>query len=308
MPINVDLSGLPTGPDPDGAWPPDRDDTWGREMVRAWLDTVDPDVPFGVALPEAGPMRASQAAMCARAISYSIDPDLEVPPTPLKDRWRYYMGTLVHEHLLGHWASADTTVALEVPVDLNPIGVPGSAHADAVIYGPDREVLAVVEAKTVNGTGFKQMATGDRGPATGPRLSYQLQAGLIGLALGAPEVRILVLSFENAADWHVARYGTPRDNPEAAPFLAQWTIPTETLRPQVEREAKRLARIAELAAAGERAPRALVDDDIPPQARVVDPSSGAWELHDQAGNLVAAGEAWQCRYCEWQDLCAKDPQ
>lgn len=305
MVIKKDLSNLPDRAHSEGGWPPDEDDSWGRNIVEAWLDKRDPDVELELAIPEAGPMRASFAAMCSRAISYDVGPDLPKPPTKLKDRWRFILGTLVHKELQASFADGETVKA-EVKVDLNPIGVPGSAHSDLVVYDKNGDPLFVVEIKTVNGTGFKQMATNDRGPATGPRLSYQLQGGMIAKALGAPEVRIMLFAMENVADWHLDRYGTPRLNDDAKSFYAQWTIPTEELLPIVDREAKRLAKIAELSETGGLAPRALVDEEIPAQARVVDPMTGDWELADDKGNVVAAGRAWQCRYCRWQTFCAED--
>lgn len=307
MPINADLSGLRSSSSSDEGFPPDRDDTYAREMVRAWLDHFDPDDELELAIPEAGPIRASQAGMCARAISYDIDPTLPKPPTPLADRWRFAIGKIVHQQVLGHHAETNESATAELNVDLNPIGVPGSAHADLVEQVDGRYVLTV-EGKSVNGTGFKTMATRDRGAPTGPRLSYVLQGGLVGLALDVDEVRVIVWSLENAAPWHVKRHGTPRDNPEAAAFLAQWTITLDEVRPLVEREAKRLAKIAELHARGELAPRAVVDEDVPAQARITDPSTGGWELVDQNGVLVAAGETWQCGYCRWQEQCVKDLQ
>lgn len=298
MSIKADRSSTPSRPVVENEVPPDEDDSLTAWLLRRGLDINRPDDELELAVPEAGPIRASWAGMCARRISYELlEPDKKTPLT-LATRYRFALGTFIHELLQ---SGIDKSMANEVNVDLNVIGVPGSAHADMV------DDDSVTELKSINGFGFKQHATRDRGPAKGPRLSAVLQGGMSALALGKPRLRIVYLAMENLSNSAVGRYAYNRAS-EIAQCGVQWTFDVEELRPAIEREAKRLARIAELAAEGEVAPRQIVDEETPRGATITDPKTGAWQLLDKDRNMVQVGGTWQCGYCDFQEHCMGDPR
>lgn len=299
MPIKADRSTLPSTPDPSDGVAPDADDRFIREALTKYLDVAEPlDDELELAIPEAGPVRGSQAGQCARRISYDLDPDVEAAPFDMSSRWNFAMGTFIHDQVQAYGGGQ-----AEVKVDLNPIGVKGSAHLDQLLDEDGRTVA--VEIKSINGTGFKQAATRDRGPATGPKIAHLLQGGLAALALGADDLRLAYVAKENAAPWHVARHGYNPESPVAG-FAAQWTLEVESLRPRLEREAKRLAKIVDLHEKGEWAPRSIVDEDVPASALIVNPERGDWTVTDGDGQVLSAGKTWQCDYCSYQERCAAD--
>lgn len=214
------------------------------------------------------------------------------------------LGTLVHSGLEDAIKSSFPNAEFEVAVDLQPIGVSGSAHADIVTYldQTTRKVDAVVEVKTVNGFGFKSMATDFKGPAQGPRSGHVLQAALSALALDADRVIIAYLSMENLSP-NLARY----TQSDIGRFAAEWHFTRDEYETIAKREIARIQRVTGWLGVPELiAPTSVHDDEVPTGAYIQDPSRGMWVNTDSAGAITDTGKVWFCDYCDWRDRCVTD--
>lgn len=250
------------------------------------------------------PYRASYTAFrCDRQLHYAMQ-GTERPIPNIADAYRMSLGTLVHSGLEDAIKSAFPNAEFEVEVDLRSIGVPGSAHADIVTYleQTDRQVDAVVEVKTVNGFGFKSMATDFKGPAQGPRSGHILQAALSAMALDADRVVIAYLAMENLSPG-LKRYCQS----DIGRFAAEWHYTRDEYRAIAEREIARIKRVVQWLEIPELiAPTTLHDDEVPAGAFIQDPERGMWINTDAAGAITDTGKIWYCDYCDWRDQCVKD--
>ena len=168
--------------------------------------------------------------------------------------------------------------AFEVDVDLRTIGVPGSAHADIVTYHDDGRVDAVVEVKTVNGFGFKSMATDFKGPAQGPRSGHVLQAAMSAAALNADRVVVAYLSMENLSP-SMSKYCEG----DIGRFAAEWHYTRDEYMVMVDSEVSRITQIVN-AMEYQVTPSPWVwDADIPMYSYISDPNRGTW-ISTEPGN------------------------
>ena len=89
---------------------------------------------------------------------------------------------------------------------------------------------------------------------------------------------------------------------------AEWQIPVDDqMRADVAAEARRQIRILALAETGARPERTLSHPDIPGGAMVDNPNKGSWvQLSAATGQVVKAGTAWYCGYCDWRGRCLED--
>jgi CRISPR/Cas system-associated exonuclease Cas4 (RecB family) len=319
MNIKRDLSSLPTvDPKPEERQlgvPPTRQPTIGPKLAQAWFEarTHDDDLPRAV--PEAGPFRGSDAGKCNRQLWYRLQGTEKTEPTTIADHWRMDLGTMVHEALQDVIASITPGALNELKLDLNGIGIPGSMHVDILNpvdtvldeKGQEYRVYEAVEIKTVNGFGYKMMATTYRkaGPE-GPRESHAMQAAL-GAAAAEAEgykvkgARIVYLSMELVGPELAENIGL---GGEEARFTAEWFIPIDECRQIAAREAQRLQSVLEMHETNEP----WVMGFIPTSAfevktlQVVNPKTGAGVFtHDQSG-----GKTWMCNYCSYQSQCIRD--
>lgn len=353
MPINRDLSALPTAPPSEGK-PPDSKalavllpivDEWHRQYLARGEDTLE----FAV---EGTRFRASWAAKCARALSYSVlhndaeialadlrsiqatnmvdDPEVDVEigvmeaevarwqdtnPNDVASFWIFKIGHLVHEEIQKAAAIVYPDAEIEVKVDLNP-DANGSGTMDLIIRIPKKEALGMglavrpkhshyviaVELKSINGYGFKVMATPFNGPAGGPRRSAVIQGSLTATAIDADLLVVGYFSLENVSPDMAAKYV---DIGPAGRFMAGWSYSPEEFRGFAEREHKRINAIHKAVDANKLAPRAVEDWDIPSGARVTDPKKGLWVI-EKDGAIVQTGKTWQCGYCNQLDRCLAD--
>lgn len=303
--IAKDLSDLPT-PERQLGTPPVSQPEFVSAVAQSWYDQyLERGEQFRAKAQESLPYRASYSAFrCDRQLYYAMSNEPRELPS-LADAYRMSLGTLVHSGLEPAIKAAFPNAQFEVEVDLQNIGVAGSAHADIVTYHPDGHVDAVVEVKTVNGFGFKSMATDFRGPAQGPRSGHIIQAALSALALNADRVVIAYLAMESLSP-SLAKY----TEGELGRFAAEWHYSREEYKLIAEPEVGRIRRLTSYVNdyAGDDAPvpsTYIHDDNVPANAFVSDPSRGMWIVNDPVSPevIVDTGKVWFCDYCDWRDKC-----
>lgn len=288
MPINRDLSALPSATGPEGR-APDPSPRFVTALAQAWYDSQDrsdreravPGTRF----------RASWAGKCSRDLWWSLrDEPLSDPPT-IADVWRMELGKLVHEGLDEAITAAFPGAEVEVKVDLRPT-FDGSATVDVLLQTDSK--LTLLELKTINGFGFKMAATSFKGPPEGPRDNAVIQAALAAEALGADELVVGYLSLENLSPSMAPTYG---DGSDIGRFAAEWTyLPAEYL-PIAAQERKRVEWVFD-------------QDEVPDAFVYVDgrtvklspPGSGQWVV-EAGGQITDTGKTWHCDYCWNRTKC-----
>lgn len=298
-----DLSGLPAAQREDGH-PPVADAQFVEAIAQSWYTKyIDDGNAYRSTAVEGLPYRASYAALrCDRQLFYAMK-GVERPLPNIADAYRMSLGTLVHAGLEPAIKAAFPSAQFEVPVDLRTIGVDGSAHADIVTYHDDGKVDAVVEVKTVNGFGFKSMATNFKGPAQGPRSGHVLQAAMSALALDADRVVVAYLSMENLSPT-MSKYG----NGDVGRFAAEWHYPKSEYVPIASREVARLEQMRNMLELDIVPSTWVHDDGIPEFAYISDPSRGMWVLTDphNPGTILDTGRVWFCDYCDFRERCKSE--
>jgi hypothetical protein len=304
--VTKDLSDLPT-PERQEGNPPVAFPMFVSAIADNWYDQyLERGDHMRSKSNEALPYRASFSAFrCDRQLYYAMAGEPRELPS-LADAYRMSLGTLVHSGLESAIKASFENAEFEVEVDLQKIGVPGSAHADIVTYHNYAEgnVDAVVEVKTVNGFGFKSMATDFKGPAQGPRSGHIIQAALSAMALDADRVVIAYLAMESMSPG-LARY----TQGELGRFAAEWHYTKDEYTAIATAEAARIRRLA--AYLDEYKDQDVVpstfifEDGVPSGAYVSDPSRGLWVLNDtnDPNLIVDTGKVWFCDYCDWRDKC-----
>lgn len=310
MTIKRDLTHMPMVDAP--AWseasgvPPVSDPSYAPALVERWFDRLD-DPHLAVAMPEAGPWRGSYAGTCTRQAWYEVTGHAATDPVTVADRWRMNLGTIVHEQLQTAITDIDPDARAEMVLDLNRIGIRGSMRLDLLRTVGDG-LVETAEIKTVNGFGFKQMATTFSGPPEGPRDSHIIQAALGAATLatmrdGVVGARIVYLALELLSPSLAKSVGS---GGELDRFTAEWFIPLEDCQRIAETEAARWARVDQAMAD----PGGWVNPVIPltpltkpTKIMVVNPKTGAATTTDGQGQRT-----WQCDYCAFQALCVADHQ
>jgi hypothetical protein len=300
MPIHRNLEDLPRAHGPDGNTPA-RNNFVAEALAQAWFDEYLKleEKKGGLAIPDAGPYRASYASTrCDRALWYKLTGVAETNPMTIADAWNYGLGTLIHEGLQPAVATVFPDAESEVVVDLRTIGMPGSAHADQIIVHDGHRTL--VEYKSIGGFQFKIMATGFKGPATGPRYGAVLQAAMAAKAAGCTRIVIAYLSKENVSVGMASSYA----NTEAGRFAAEWHYTVAELEENIEYEIERVMGLLERADAP---PREIHDPEYPTGATIQAPLAdrAPWTIAED-GIVLDTGTTWMCGYCNHRDQCKAD--
>lgn len=186
----------------------------------------------------------------------------------------------------------------------------GSVHFEitktadgAHTWSPDHERAEyTVEFKTVNGFGFKTMATTFKGPPEGARSGHVLQGAMSAKALGCNQVIVAYLAMENVG---VDLAGS-LDSSEIGRFAAEWHFTVDELEDAIAYETGRIRRLLAAAEHNVMPMRVLHDDGIPANAHVSDPARKRWVVTDVDGRVVDDGTKWFCDYCDHRTLCISD--
>lgn len=104
-------------------------EVWLRELMATGYDE------YGLAIPEAGPYRASWASKrCDRQLQYALAGVEPSDPLEVADYWRMHLGTMVHNSINSAVRTMGDGWIPDIDVDLRTIGIPGSGHADLVRF------------------------------------------------------------------------------------------------------------------------------------------------------------------------------
>lgn len=306
MPIKRNLSNLPSAQTT--GIPPSRTPTVLAPVIthfeNDWLNREEK--PHAL---EGRAFRLSDISKrCDRALVYSMAHVPKSNPPDVASHWRFWLGQTVHDKFDQAMAEVMTEAdgwQFEVDIDLRPLGIDGSAHADAVQF-VDGKARIVAELKSVGGYAFKLHATYFDGPPKGPKYEHIAQGALAAAALGAPYLAICYLSLECMSPQIASRYS---DSP-AGRFLAEWKYQMTDLQGLVDHEVSRTRRLIRTYEAGEIPTRTLDTDETPPGAFVgnpkAQPGSGSWLLVDPAtGDIRQTGTTWMCAYCDYRELCTE---
>lgn len=304
MPIKKSIEDLPRSNHEQLGTKPSAHPFIGEALANRLLETEDENHPkdLALAIPEAGAFRASYASKrCNRALWYALTDTPKSNPPDAASFWQFKLGHTVHDLVqeIAPDLFPDGDVEIEPAIDLRPIGVEGSAHADMVMTYKGKRVL--VEMKSINGFGFKRAATTFSGPPEGPRSGHVIQAGLAAWAYDCDAVCLVYFSLENVSVRMAATYS---DTPTGR-FTAEWHYTVEELKPMLETEVKRINGIMSARNADRPQPRALVDHGIPEGALIQDPESGMWTVVEGRA-ITNTGDTWMCGYCDYKDKCISD--
>lgn len=272
-------------------------------LAQKWFDTMsDKDTARPMAVADRR-FRASWAGKrCDRSLAYALTGKPESEPNTLADYWRFGLGTMVHEYLQQAFTDLFPNVQVEVPVDLEPIGLNGAATVDMVIPPQAKgDRATVVEIKTINGFGFKKSATAFKGPAEGPRWSAVVQGALAATALEA-DLIVAYLSLENLSPSMALSYG---DGSTVGQFAAEWHYTFEQCAQIAVGEVARVNRVMYMVDDGIVPPRAIHDPDVDAGGVVFDPAKGSWSVVTN-GAITGTGRTWMCDYCSHRSACIAD--
>lgn len=302
MPINHSIEDLPRANRPEGNLPSTNNFVVTR-VAEAWRDEKEGKQATGDlahAIPDAGPYRGSYGSKrCDRALWYALHGEPESNPPSLYDYWRFGMGHMVHEMVQRIIDKLFPDAEIEAVIDLRPIGVPGSSHADLVINYEGRKLL--VELKSLGGFRFKSKVTTMGGAPEGPDYGHIIQAGLAARAYGCDGIVIGYLALEGVSVKQAAAW----TQSEEGRFAAEWHYTVDELAPHLDDEVQ---RINDLIAKEVRPGRTMYDvgpRSIPWGATITDPDRTMWILTD-GRNIVDSGSSWECGYCPHRNKCIED--
>ena len=303
MPIYGDIQSLPRDRGEDGV-PPSKNNFVAVQLAEAWFEDHKKrgDMEYAAAFPDR-PYRASFASKrCARQLQYAMGRVPESEPVTIASAWTMGLGNMVHDRLQDVVTELFPDAEAEPVVDLLPIGINGSGHADLVMTHNDERVL--VELKTTGGFAFKMMASSFKGKPQGPRFGYLVQAAILAAALKIDKIVIALLALEPLSPQLAEAYS----DSEAGRFAAEWHYTLDELMPLVRDEVERVNRMEDAIDDGILVRRKLQEPEYPPNAEVIDPlaSRAPWQVPGADGSIVDTGSYWGCAYCAWRTRCAKD--
>ena len=252
--------------------------------------------------------RASWSGGCWRQLAYRMADTEPTEPYDEAGLFRMHTGTMIHDALEAAapdtFFANDVEVITEKPVDLEPIGINGSATGDiTVVYNNDAgdtTYTVVIEVKTINGFGFKML------DSEGPRYGHITQGALSAEAWNADELVILYVSMENISKGQAAKKGL--DTYQT--FLREFSFTPETWAPFYEAEKFRVAKVLEYLADGHapgEVPTLIHDADrgviMPRGTKITSQTTGTWATVDGDGTISRSGKTWVCQYCPFRTTC-----
>ena len=303
MPIYGDIQSLPRDRGEDGV-PPSKNNFVAVQLAEAWFEDHKKrgDMEYAAAFPDRAYRASFAGKRCARQLQYAMAKVPESEPVTIASAWTMGLGNMVHDRLQDVVTELFPDAEAEPVVDLLPIGIDGSGHADLVMTHNGERVL--VELKTTGGFSFKMMASSFKGKPQGPRFGYLVQAAILAAALGIDKIVIALLALEPLSPQLAVGYS----DSEAGRFAAEWHYTLDELMPLVRDEVERVNRMEDAISDGILVRRKLQEPEFPPNAEVIDPlaSRAPWQVLGADGAIVDTGSYWGCAYCAWRTRCAAD--
>lgn len=302
MPIRANLSDLPKV-NVEGN-PPDACD-FIRHLSTAIEETLrerDDDAHYG----NDKVIGAHRAGNCTRALGYRA---MNVPvtePLTVADLWRFHLGHGAHDTYqasLSKLATPDSPWQHEVFVEYDlGSGYKLGCKIDSI--NEDQGEKVVVEAKSINGFGFKKQV-GARGPAEGPKQGAFLQGAIGAFLVGADRLVVLSLSLELLSDAELAKLNV--EQIDASKFIAAWIYERTEFEPAAAKTIERMRKVVAMVEAGTLPPRWT--PNMPANARIIEPNGprghGKWVIAND-GEIISAGTTWECGYCPYKTRCIED--
>lgn len=302
MPIQADLSDLPAATSEDDGWRPDDTPIFGPIVIEA----LSADGPRPAKQREY--VSASNALKCARALSFSAaglaEDEGGMDPSGW---WMTSSGSAMHQvwqdAIVDHFGVENVDVEMRIGtvtddkiepfiVNVRDVDVPVISYADVFVHSP--ELSLVTDLKFVGGYKYK-LAVGERGVPQGPDRSALIQSAISALILGAENVSVTYIA-KDGISVNVARR---KGFDEWRRFTAEWTVPLDEIRTEVEDEILRLWNINRLVHdQGLLAKRMIPGVPV----EIANPKNGAWQ-QTEGDTLLATGNFWGCGYCSWQQSC-----
>jgi hypothetical protein len=310
--IKKDISELPVAPSTDGN-PPASESVVATALAEHWFEqyVAEGNMDKARAIPDL-PYRASYASKrCDRALYYALSDTPESEPITISSAWTMGLGTLIHEHMqkqfMDMFYAGDTDfdeAEIEPTVDLTKIGIPGSGHADLVVWEEATGERVLVEIKSTSGFPFKMMATRFKGAPEGPRFSYVLQAAMMAKALDCTKFIIALITTEPVSAALAENYS----DSEAGRFAAEWVYNVADVEDMIEDERVRVNSIVDCVRLGDLPRRTIVDPEFPDGATVTSPlaARAPWVVYDEGDKIIDSGQYWGCAYCSWRTQCHED--
>jgi hypothetical protein len=284
-------------------WVPDAAPRWAQLLALKWQ--ADGEAERAAHVSSGAKFRASDAGGCARKLAYKAAGIAESNPMDITGYWNTTIGRWLHDQ----WQKAmdeDPDVHASFEVEFRFLDGRGIVRIDAVIEletpsprDSNEPFTVAYEGKSINGYGYKA-AIGKirRGtPAEGPRMGAILQGAIGGLCANADEVVVGNWAKETLSG---STYG---DVDELTRFTCEWTLTRDQFEPLARAEIERVGGILDLLETGLLASRKIPGVS----GEIVDPAMGRWERRDPSGIVLDTGTTWECKYCAFQDLCAKTP-
>ena len=315
MPILNDHSDLPAASNRDAeGWAPDPEPIFGPLLIESLRLTKGQRLDK-----ERHYVRPSDSLKCSRALSYIAAGAPSEPMDP-SGWWVTSLGTFIHE-LVGpavedFFGPEHVTVEHEIGdpiyddegnragvrphvVEVRGVSVPIVSYIDLWVHSP--KLSLVTDFKSKGGYAYK-LAVGERGAPEGPSRSELIQSGIGALIVGAENVSVTYFAKEAISKAVANRKGFD----DWRRFTAEWTVPLDEIRTEVEDELLRMAAINRMWHEEQTLAKRVIPG-LP--AEIADPTKGSWEQYGTTENgesyLVNTGSAWNCSYCPWQTLCAE---
>lgn len=290
--LRKDLSDLPAPSKPEAGRAPDDDNTYVTVIVEALRNGIAWDLPveYNPDKPQADAdtlTRHSKAATCMKEVALERD---GVHREPMDDAGLHvtFIGTLMHAAWQRALEERWPDIEFEAPSTVSGLT---SGSADGLrAYRPD--MRKALELKSEGEFKFDKQVIGIHGkPPTGPEPSHMAQLALNVVGHDADAGTLVLLRRSSISAGQAEKRGIS----DVHRFGAQFTFSREELQPWADEWLEQLRWIADHPT--DEVPR-FMPHQMPRGAKVVDPSSGRWEVRD-GDDVLDTGAVWggaKCKY------------
>ena len=244
----------------------------------------------------------SDAGACSRAIAYAALRMRVSNPMDPQSHYNLWLGNVIHEAFQTALQRKYPDAEIEVRVTWEQTGCRIDAVVKLEAGGPKPYVISI-EAKSIGGYGYKLASAKFNGPPEGPKFGNKMQGFLNAKRIDADEAVVILFS-KDPNNW------VEEGLDPMLKVTAEWTYTREQYRPLADKEDERIATILKMVDEGTLPRRFSPEVALEfPKHIIVEPSTGAYLVPDEAGNWAAPPVKkpyfWGCAYCRYQPDCAK---